>query len=393
MDVPGSGQLHEKVQVLEKIASDYEQHQRDLVSALSTIRATYSGNAASQMEGAFKPLIDALGQGQTIAKESASTLSTQAGHFGAAQAAIKDHVYVPDPPWYEPIDPFNTAHDDALEQNSDIDKANQAAYKQYAEATSKNYGSAPTFPSARSALVMFRCLAAAGCMPAEGRAARGLRWVVAEPRVPAAGTAATRVARSLAAPLTRAAAGTAAVRPSSARRPAAAAAVRGRRVMRRRRCRWLAGRCPGPVTPTVVRRSALAAVPSVVVSVQVRHLLAVVLDRAAWEATGRAAAESVAAPDMGLVARVVSPVAAPVLTAFVAEGSCPAWVPPRKASQPGRVASRRAGRVRPVDPAWVPWAVPVVAGKRTASTGRRRIWWTRCTPTRSWVICRGPRRR
>lgn len=147
VNVPGSGQLGEAAHIFDQLAGEYDQHQRDLVAALSTIRATYSGTAAAQMQGAFRPLIDALGQGQTIAQQSASTLNTQAGHFGAAQAAIKDHVNVPDPPWYEPIDPFNTAHDDAVEQNSDIDTANQAAYRQYADATSKNSGAAPTFPS------------------------------------------------------------------------------------------------------------------------------------------------------------------------------------------------------------------------------------------------------
>jgi hypothetical protein len=147
VNVPGSGQLNDAARIFNQIAGEYEQHQQDLVNALSTIRATYSGNAASQMEGAFKPLVDALGEGQTIAKRSASTLDTQAGHFGAAQAAIKDHVSVPDAPWYEPIDPFDTAHDDAVQKNSDIDSMNQAAFRKYADDTSNNYGSAPTFPS------------------------------------------------------------------------------------------------------------------------------------------------------------------------------------------------------------------------------------------------------
>src|SRR5437879_1810314 len=124
--VKGTPPLHSASQTFDQIASAHDADQKSLTTALSAVSVTYTGTAASSMQSAFQPLIDALGDGVQKANTASSVAQQQAGHFTTAQNAIKKDVPVPAEPWYEHLDPWSTSYDTAKSTNSSIDSANQA---------------------------------------------------------------------------------------------------------------------------------------------------------------------------------------------------------------------------------------------------------------------------
>jgi hypothetical protein len=146
-DVAGSGQLVENSDIFDKLATEYNQHKFALRDALNAIKVTYTGQAADAMQGAFQPLIESVGQGFDLCRRSAVLLDSQKGGFDTAQAAIKKPVPVPEKPWLYSITPWDTGYDKAVQQNSQIDSANQQAFSQYAKTTLSNSNGVPKFES------------------------------------------------------------------------------------------------------------------------------------------------------------------------------------------------------------------------------------------------------
>lgn len=144
-DVAGSGQLGENAQIFESLAQEYNNQKFELQNALQQVKVTYTGHAAEQMQGAFQPLIESVGQGFDLCRRSANLVQNQGGGFDSAQAAIQPPAEVPEKPWYNGAVPWNTDHDDAVEKNSGIDAANQQAFSRYIEQTNGNNDGAPTF--------------------------------------------------------------------------------------------------------------------------------------------------------------------------------------------------------------------------------------------------------
>jgi uncharacterized protein YukE len=144
-NVKGDSPLHDNASVFTALAGDYQSHQQDLTQALSGIKATYTGTAADQMEGAFAPLIKSMSDGQTMCQQASASMTAQAAHFTGAQNKIDNTVPVPDQPWYAPVDPWSTDHDDAVAKNNDINNTNNAAYAQYGTDAGSNVQTFPPF--------------------------------------------------------------------------------------------------------------------------------------------------------------------------------------------------------------------------------------------------------
>ena len=137
-NVNGVGSLNEGSAALMNQQLVYEAARDNIAQALSGIKATYTGNAADNMSGAFSSLSDSFNDGANLAGSASAAATFQANSFSSAQASITKNVPVPDAPWYEPIDPWNTDHDDAVNKNSQIDSANEAAYNAYGKDTTSN---------------------------------------------------------------------------------------------------------------------------------------------------------------------------------------------------------------------------------------------------------------
>ena len=137
-NVKGVGPLSDATGKLLNQSYVYEAARDNITQALSGIKATYTGNAADNMSGAFSSLSDSFNDGANLAGSAAAACDFQAGSFSTAQASITKNVPVPDAPWYEPVDPWNTDHDDAVNKNSQIDSANEAAYNTYGTDTTSN---------------------------------------------------------------------------------------------------------------------------------------------------------------------------------------------------------------------------------------------------------------
>lgn len=137
-NVKGVGPLTTANNNLQNQAQVYESVRDNLTQALSGIKATYTGNAANAMSDAFGPLVDSINDGANFAGSAAAACDFQSNSFTTAQANITKNVPVPAAPWYEPVDPWNTSHDDAVNKNSQIDSANEAAYNTYGSDTTSN---------------------------------------------------------------------------------------------------------------------------------------------------------------------------------------------------------------------------------------------------------------
>ncbi|MBV8931810.1 MAG: hypothetical protein JOZ47_07475 [Kutzneria sp.] len=134
----GASTLHKASGAYDTLAAEYLQHQTDLKKALEGIRTTYTGTAADQMQGAFDPLIKSMDDGHQLAVAASKSMTDQSGHFDTAQKKIVNTVPVPGEPWYEHMVPWNTDHDDAVDQNNDINSANNAAFAEYGKSTMAN---------------------------------------------------------------------------------------------------------------------------------------------------------------------------------------------------------------------------------------------------------------
>jgi hypothetical protein len=137
-NVKGIGPLSESSAALTNQSLAYESVRDNLTQALSGIKATYTGNAANAMTDAFQPVIDSFNDGANSAGSASAACDFQSGSFSTAQSNITKNVAVPDAPWYESVDPWNTDHDNAVNQNSQIDSANEAAYNTYGSDTTSN---------------------------------------------------------------------------------------------------------------------------------------------------------------------------------------------------------------------------------------------------------------
>jgi hypothetical protein len=149
-NVQGVTPLNNAKDSLNGLQTTYEQVRDNLTQALSGIKATYTGNAADAMSDAFTPLANSFNDGANFAGSAALSADFQATSFATAQAKIQNQVPVPAAPWYEPVDPFNTDHDDAINQNSQIDSANEAAYGAYGNDTTGNLGYVQPAPTSTS---------------------------------------------------------------------------------------------------------------------------------------------------------------------------------------------------------------------------------------------------
>jgi hypothetical protein len=125
---------------LDSMQSTYENVRDNLTQALGNLRATYTGAASDSMSDAFTPLASSFNDGANFAGSASLANSLQAESFATAHAKIQNQVPVPAAPWYESVDPWNTDHDDAVNKNSQIDAANEAAYTAYGNDTSGNLG-------------------------------------------------------------------------------------------------------------------------------------------------------------------------------------------------------------------------------------------------------------
>jgi hypothetical protein len=139
-NVEGSGQLVENADVFDRLATEYNQHK-------FALKVTYTGQAAEAMQGAFQPLIESIGQGYDLCRRSAALLTDQGGGFDTTQAKIQKPVNVPPKPWLNSMTPWDTGYDKAVEQNSNIDTANQQAFFKYAITSLSNSVEAPKFES------------------------------------------------------------------------------------------------------------------------------------------------------------------------------------------------------------------------------------------------------
>ena len=137
-NVQGVGSLSEANTGLTNQSMFYETVRDNLTQALSSIKTTYTGQAADSMSNAFTPLSDSFNDGANFAGSAAAACDFQSTSFSTAQGNITKNVPVPSAPWYEPVDPWNTDHDDAVNQNSQIDSANEAAYNTYGSDTTSN---------------------------------------------------------------------------------------------------------------------------------------------------------------------------------------------------------------------------------------------------------------
>ena len=137
-NVKGVGSLSEASQGLTSQSLVYESVRDNLTQALSGIKATYTGQASDAMSSAFQPVTDSINDGANFAGSASAACDFQSTSFSTAQANITKNVPVPSAPWYEPVDPWNTDHDDAVNQNSQIDSANEAAYNTYGSDTTSN---------------------------------------------------------------------------------------------------------------------------------------------------------------------------------------------------------------------------------------------------------------
>ena len=137
-NVHGVNSLNDGSTALTNQSLVYESVRDNLSQALSGIKATYTGNAANAMTDAFQPLSDSFNDGANFAGSASAACDFQANSFSTAQSNITKNVPVPDAPWYEPVDPWNTDHDNAVNQNSQIDSANEAAYNTYGSDTTSN---------------------------------------------------------------------------------------------------------------------------------------------------------------------------------------------------------------------------------------------------------------
>jgi hypothetical protein len=154
-NVKGTGPLNEASTSLTKQSIVYENLRDNLTQALSGIKATYTGNSADTMGDAFTELSDSFNDGANFAGGASLACYTQSDSFTTAQAKIANQVPVPAAPFYEPIDPFNTGHDDAVNQNSQIDSANEAAYNAYGSDTNGNLGYVQPAPTNTSGFGTF----------------------------------------------------------------------------------------------------------------------------------------------------------------------------------------------------------------------------------------------
>lgn len=154
-NVQGTGPLNEASTALTKQSIVYENLRDNLTQALSGIKATYTGNSADAMGDAFTELSDSFNDGANFAGSASLACYTQSDSFATAQAKIANQVPVPAAPFYEPIDPFSTDHDDAVNQNSQIDSANEAAYNAYGSDTSGNIGYVQPAPTSTSGFGTF----------------------------------------------------------------------------------------------------------------------------------------------------------------------------------------------------------------------------------------------
>jgi hypothetical protein len=130
-NVNGTGPLSDAQSALYNQAEAYEQVRDNLTQALGSVKASYTGSAADAMNGAFTPLADSFNDGANFAGRAGLAIGLQIGNFATAQAKITKPMAVPAAPFYEDIDPFDTAHDDAVNKNAQIDSANEAAYNTY----------------------------------------------------------------------------------------------------------------------------------------------------------------------------------------------------------------------------------------------------------------------
>lgn len=144
-DVKGDSPIHDNASAFQGLADEYKTHQDAFKTALEGIKTTYTGSAADSMQSAFEPLVNSMGEGHTMTQQAATALTGQAGQFTTTQSKINNTVPVPDEPWYEPVDPWNTDHDDAVDKNNGINNANNAAYQQYASASGSNVQTFPQF--------------------------------------------------------------------------------------------------------------------------------------------------------------------------------------------------------------------------------------------------------
>jgi hypothetical protein len=154
-NVQGAGPLNDAKESLDRLQTTYENVRDNLTQALSGIKATYTGNAADAMNDAFTPLANSFNDGANFAGSASLSTSFQATSFATAQAKIQNQVPVPAAPWYEPVDPFSTDHDDAIQQNSQIDAANEAAYTAYGSDTGGNLGYVQPAPTNTSGFGSF----------------------------------------------------------------------------------------------------------------------------------------------------------------------------------------------------------------------------------------------
>jgi hypothetical protein len=154
-NVKGIAPLNTAKDSLDRLQATYENVRDNMTQALSGIKATYTGNAADAMADAFTPVANSFNDGANFAGSASLATSFQAESFATAQAKIQNQVPVPDAPWYEPVDPFNTDHDDAIQQNSQIDAANEAAYTAYGNDTNGNLGYVQPAPTNTSGFGSF----------------------------------------------------------------------------------------------------------------------------------------------------------------------------------------------------------------------------------------------
>ena len=138
VNVHGDGPLHNAAKALADAAAAENQRSADLSKAIQTIRASYTGQAAEQMDAAFQPLISSFQQGSTVAQQASSVLTSQASAYSTAKAKMQPYQQVPKEPIYEHVVPWDTSYDKAVKANSAADSTNQAVYKSYVGSTQPN---------------------------------------------------------------------------------------------------------------------------------------------------------------------------------------------------------------------------------------------------------------
>ncbi|HEX7659759.1 MAG TPA: PPE domain-containing protein [Pseudonocardiaceae bacterium] len=138
VNVHGDGPLQETAQTLSEIGNTHTNDAVDLGRIVQAVQASYTGQAAEQMNAAFQPVIQAIAEGADVAAKASDVLVVQAANYSSAKSAIQPYPQVPSEPPYEHFVPWDTSYDKAVKANSAADSTNQAVYKSYVGSTQPN---------------------------------------------------------------------------------------------------------------------------------------------------------------------------------------------------------------------------------------------------------------